>query len=97
MPMPSIVCDPAQSGRAAPRTRLAARRRLPADRGCEDTKHALQFLDRWAEPRRSDECAPRLRAGWLDLFEYQCQQSNYAPELMVGQHGKVDRSTLIIP
>jgi hypothetical protein len=32
-----------------------------------------------------------------ELFEYQCQQSNYAPELMVGQHGKVDRSTLIIP
>jgi hypothetical protein len=32
-----------------------------------------------------------------ELFEYQCQQSNYAPELMVGQHGKVDRSTLIVP
>jgi hypothetical protein len=32
-----------------------------------------------------------------ELFEYQCQQSNYAPELMVGSHGKVDRSTLIVP
>ena len=32
-----------------------------------------------------------------ELFEYVCQQSNYAPELMVGEHGKVDRSTLIIP
>jgi hypothetical protein len=32
-----------------------------------------------------------------ELFEYQCQQSNYAPELMVGQHGKVDRSTLTVP
>jgi hypothetical protein len=32
-----------------------------------------------------------------ELFEYVCQQSNYAPELMVGQHGTVDRSTLIVP
>jgi len=32
-----------------------------------------------------------------ELFEYQCQQSNYAPELMVGTHGKVDRSTLTVP
>jgi hypothetical protein len=32
-----------------------------------------------------------------ELFEYQCQQSNYAPELMVGQHQKVDRDTLAVP
>jgi hypothetical protein len=32
-----------------------------------------------------------------ELFEYVCQQANYASELMVGQHGTVDRSTLIIP
>ena len=32
-----------------------------------------------------------------ELFEYQCQQSNYAPELMLGQHERVDRSTLIVP
>ena len=38
----------------------------------------------------------RWEAG-TELFEYVCQQSNYAPELMVGEHGKVDRSTLIIP
>jgi hypothetical protein len=38
----------------------------------------------------------RWEAG-TELFEYVCQQSNYAPELMVGQHGKVDRSTLTVP
>jgi hypothetical protein len=38
----------------------------------------------------------RWEAG-TELFEYVCQQSNYAPELMVGEHGKVDRSTLIVP
>jgi hypothetical protein len=32
-----------------------------------------------------------------ELFEYMCQQANYASELMVGQHGTVDRSTLIVP
>jgi hypothetical protein len=32
-----------------------------------------------------------------ELFEYQCQQSNYAHELMVGTMGKVDRSRLIVP
>jgi hypothetical protein len=38
----------------------------------------------------------RWEAG-TELFEYVCQQANYAPELMVGEHGKVDRSTLIVP
>jgi hypothetical protein len=32
-----------------------------------------------------------------ELFEYQCQQANYAPELMLGEHETVDRSTLIVP
>jgi hypothetical protein len=32
-----------------------------------------------------------------ELFEYVCQQSNYAHELMVGAMEKVDRSTLIVP
>jgi hypothetical protein len=32
-----------------------------------------------------------------ELFEYQCQQSNYAHELMVGTMEKVDRSTMIVP
>jgi hypothetical protein len=32
-----------------------------------------------------------------ELFEYQCQQSNYAHELMVGTFEKVDRSTDIVP
>jgi len=32
-----------------------------------------------------------------ELFEYQCQQSNFAHELMVGTMDKVDRSTPIVP
>ena len=38
----------------------------------------------------------RWEAG-TELFEYQCQQMNYASELMVGQFEKVDRSTLTVP
>ncbi len=38
----------------------------------------------------------RWEAG-TELFEYQCQQMNYANELMVGQFEKVDRSSFIIP
>jgi hypothetical protein len=32
-----------------------------------------------------------------ELFEYVCQQANYAGELMVGDYGKVDRTTDIVP
>jgi hypothetical protein len=32
-----------------------------------------------------------------ELFEYVCQQANYAHELMVGEFDSVDRSTTIIP
>ena len=32
-----------------------------------------------------------------ELFEFQCQQANYAHELMVGQYQSVDRSTPIVP
>ncbi len=32
-----------------------------------------------------------------ELFEFVCQQANYAHELMVGQEQSVDRSTLIVP
>ena len=32
-----------------------------------------------------------------ELFEYVCQQANYAHELMVGEHEKVDRTTPIVP
>ena len=32
-----------------------------------------------------------------ELFEYVCQQSNYAHELMVGTFEKVDRSEPIVP
>jgi hypothetical protein len=32
-----------------------------------------------------------------ELFEYICQQQNYAHELMVGQHERVDRTTVTIP
>jgi hypothetical protein len=32
-----------------------------------------------------------------DLFEYVCQQANYAHELMVGTFDKVDRSATIVP
>ena len=38
----------------------------------------------------------RWEAG-TELFEYQCQQMNYANELMVGSFEKVDRSSFIIP
>jgi hypothetical protein len=32
-----------------------------------------------------------------ELFEYVCQQANYAHELMLGAHESVDRSTPIVP
>ncbi len=32
-----------------------------------------------------------------ELFEYICQQQNYAHELMVGQHQRVDRTTVTVP
>ena len=41
-----------------------------------------------------------LNLAWNDgqeLFEYICQQSNYAGELMVGELNSVDRSSPIIP
>jgi hypothetical protein len=38
----------------------------------------------------------RWEAG-TELFEFQCQQANYAHELMVGQHQTVDRTTLAVP
>ena len=38
----------------------------------------------------------RWEAG-TELFEYVCQQANYAGELMVGDYSKVDRTTDIIP
>jgi hypothetical protein len=41
-----------------------------------------------------------LNLAWNDgqeLFEYICQQSNYAGELMVGEMDKVDRTSPIVP
>ena len=38
----------------------------------------------------------RYNAG-QDLFEYVCQQANYAHELMVGEADSVDRATTIVP
>ena len=32
-----------------------------------------------------------------ELWEYVCQQANYAHELMVGAFDKVDRTTTIVP
>jgi hypothetical protein len=32
-----------------------------------------------------------------ELFEYICQDNNFAPELLVGTQEKVDRSSVIIP
>jgi hypothetical protein len=32
-----------------------------------------------------------------ELFEFICQDNNLAPELLVGTHEKVDRSSVIIP
>ena len=37
------------------------------------------------------------REGGTELFEYVCQQANYASELMVGEKTKVDRTSTIIP
>jgi hypothetical protein len=42
----------------------------------------------------------RLSLRWEDgteLFEYVCQQSNYAHDLMLGQYESVDRTTLTVP
>jgi len=42
----------------------------------------------------------RMDLKWEDgteLFEYVCQEENYAPTLMVGQGTKVDRSSVIVP
>jgi hypothetical protein len=33
----------------------------------------------------------------IELFEFMCQQANYAHELMVGQGTSIDRSRLIVP
>ena len=38
----------------------------------------------------------RWEAG-TELFEYVCQQGNYAPELMVGVNKSVDRTSVIVP
>jgi hypothetical protein len=38
----------------------------------------------------------RWEAG-TELFEYVCQQANYAHELMVGQQKKIDRTSIIVP
>ena len=38
----------------------------------------------------------RWEAG-TELFEYVCQQSNYAGSLMLGAHEAVDRTTLTVP
>ena len=37
------------------------------------------------------------RENGQELFEYVCQQANYAHELMVGDKTSVDRTTTIIP
>jgi hypothetical protein len=38
-----------------------------------------------------------IREDGTELFEYVCQQSNYAPNLMVGQGTSIDRSSPIVP
>jgi hypothetical protein len=35
--------------------------------------------------------------GNTELFEYVCQEANYAHELMVGQYRSVDRTSLVVP
>jgi hypothetical protein len=32
-----------------------------------------------------------------ELFEYVCQDNNYAPELMLGSEKSVDRTSRIVP
>ncbi|HEX4999345.1 MAG TPA: hypothetical protein VFY29_14045 [Terriglobia bacterium] len=44
----------------------------------------------------SRSAAFTFRAG-TELFEYVCQDNNFAPELLVGTHGTVSRYSLIIP
>ena len=44
--------------------------------------------------RPRSTCAARTGQ---ELFEYVCQQANYAGELMVGDKTSVDRATTIIP
>ncbi len=42
----------------------------------------------------------RMTLRWepgTELFEYVCQESNYAPTLMVGEHESVDRSSAFVP
>ena len=42
----------------------------------------------------------RLNMRWQrneELFEYVCQEANYAHELMVGQQKSVDRSSPVVP
>lgn len=48
----------------------------------------------------TDKWTSGFTLGWnagQELFEYVCQQANYADELMVGDLEKVDRSSQIIP
>ena len=33
----------------------------------------------------------------IELFEYICQQENYAPTLMVGEGTSVDRTSVFVP
>jgi hypothetical protein len=42
----------------------------------------------------------KLNLRWesgTELFEYVCQQANYAHELMVGGFEAVDRTTVVVP
>ena len=48
----------------------------------------------------TDKWAGGFTLGWSageELFEYVCQQANYADNLMVGEHKSVDRTTPIVP
>jgi hypothetical protein len=53
------------------------------DPGAYTTKWSNSFQMRWN--------------GTQELFEYVCQDNNFAPVLLVGQEEKVDRTSVIIP
>ena len=63
-----------------------------------EAAHALAEVD--ADSLPVDESVDHALLSALvdrELFEYVCQQSNYAHELMVGTFERVDRSTTIVP
>jgi hypothetical protein len=85
------------------------RRGLPHTEQLHTIERFTRTNDRTIDYRITVEDPKAYDASWeggfnlrwnpgVELFEYVCQQANYAHELMVGQEGvKVDRSSPIVP